>query len=168
MLSHIWENRSIERSTEPTNSNKRKRVHNNIKQTYREQNNIKQTNWVKNYVSTYLGCSSRSRFKIILTGSICADMQLCKVYEDFTEVYEYELQAVQSCEAPFLLQTDCVLLFWRFWKRKVWTGHRTQNMWWSWSRWLIVRGRRVNLIWLDSSPRFILDFVDADSKLIPE
>ena len=80
MLSHIWENRSIERNTEPTNSNK--------------QIERKETNWVQNYFNTYLGCSSRSRIKIILTGSICADMQLCKAYEDFTEAYEAELQPV--------------------------------------------------------------------------
>ena len=67
---------------------------NQFEQTDREQNNMKQTNWVQNYVNTYLGCSSRSRFKIILTGSICAGMQLCKAYEDFTEAYEAELQPV--------------------------------------------------------------------------
>ena len=45
------------------------------------------------------------------TAGIGLVMELCKAYEDFTEVYEDELQTVQSCEAPFVLQTDYVLLF---------------------------------------------------------
>ena len=105
------------------------------------------SSWPAQFVQT---CHYARRMKILLKHTKLSCNQYSRVRHHFD-----------------LLQTDCVLLFWRFWKRKVWTGHPIQNLCWSSSRWLIVQGRRVNCVWLESSPHFISDFVDADSKLIP-